>query len=330
MLRKAAIVLSLTIGMVLPACRKDHPIEDEGQPADCVPTPPTPMQGWNFHVPQHAINGPRFSPNDGDEILFVERPFGSQTDYKLWRYRISGTATTEVLSGSNLVNMAVPADWGSNGWILLNLRGPDSAENIFKVKTNGDSLTQLTITGSSFSPIWSPSSSYFGYSKSDGPSYSVKVDAETGSTDTLIEVPLNSSSCWYDEDMVASVGLSGVFIGQAQTDQMTRIAEMPEDLYDFASPAGIVVLPDDQTILWMHTGGLYSTDMNSGTTEQVFKTCNSQYFVGLDYSPQTNKLLTTRITRTPVNDHDLLIATDIVLMNPDGTGQEVLNIPFPE
>jgi len=90
------------------------------------------------------------------------------------------------------------------------------------------------------------------------------------------------------------------------------------------------MLPDNQTILWMHTGGLYRTDMTSGSTQQLFHSCNSQYFVGLDYSPQTNKLLTTRITRTPLNDHDLQIATDIVLMNTDGTGQEVLNIPFPE
>ena len=72
------------------------------------------------------------------------------------------------------------------------------------------------------------------------------------------------------------------------------------------------------------------TNMTSGFTQQLFSTCNSRYFVGLDYSPQTNKLLTTRITRTPLNDHDLQIATDIVLMNPDGTGQEVVNIPFPE
>jgi hypothetical protein len=236
---------------------------------------------------------------------------------------------TAILSGSNLVNMSFPTDWGSNGWILLNLRS-GQGENIYKIKDTGDSLTQVTFTSMNFSPIWSPGCTAYGYGHTGDLGGQILVDAVSGSSDTLSSVPLNNTSCWFEEGKVASIGTSGVFIGDLATDQVTRVCGLPSDLYDFASPAGISVLPGDQTILWMHTGGLYRTDMASGSTEHLFCTCNSQYFVGLDYSPQTNKLLTTRITRTPMNDHDLLIATEIVLMNPDGTGQEVLNIPFPD
>ena len=41
------------------------------------------MVGWNFIVSEHVVGGPRFNPNDGDEIMFVERPFGSQTNFNL-------------------------------------------------------------------------------------------------------------------------------------------------------------------------------------------------------------------------------------------------------
>lgn len=307
-------------------------MEVEDPPCDCIPTPPAPLLDWHFQVPEHTVNGPRFNPNDGDEIMFIERPYGSQTHFTLWRYRISTGTMTEVLSGNNLVNMTFPADWGSNGWVLLNLSsGQGQGENIYKVKGTGDSLTQLTFTSMNFSPIWSPSCASYGYYRTDEqPAGQILVDAASGSSDTLSSVPLNGTSCWFEEGRVASVGTSGVFIGDLATDQMTRVCGPPSDLYDYASPTGITVLPGNQTILWMHTGGLYRTDMASGATEQLFCSCNSQYFVGLDYSPQTNKLLTTRITRTPKNDHDLRIATEIVLMNPDGTGQEVLDIPFPD
>lgn len=329
MFKRSSIVLLLTIGMVFPACRKDHPDGVEAPTCDCIPTPPTPMQGWNFQVPEHVVNGPRFNPNDGDEFIFMERPHGSQTEFNLRRYRISTGLMSQVLTGDNLVNMSFPADWGSNGWILLNLTS-SQGQNIFKVKATGDSLSQLTFSSSNFSPIWSPSCTHYGYNYTGVPGGQVLVDAHSGNSDTLLSVPLNGTSCWFEQDLVASVGFSGVFIDDLVTDQTIQVCAMPSDLYDFAAPTGIAMLPGDQTILWMHTGGLYRTDRASGSTEQLFCTCNSQYFVGLDYSPQTNKLLTTRITRTPMNDQDLLIETDIVLMNPDGTGQQVLNLPFPE
>lgn len=136
-------------------------------------------------------------------------------------------------------------------------------------------------------------------------------------------------TCWYSEQRATTVSPYGVFDWDMAIDHVRQVCELPSGLYHFGSPAGTAVLPDHQTVLWMHIGGLYRTDMASGATEQLLCSCNSQYFVGLDYSPQTNKLLTTRVTRTPMNDHDLRIATEIVLMDPDGTDQEVLDIPFP-
>jgi|GEM_PF-1976332 hypothetical protein len=287
------------------------------------------MLGWNFGVPQHVVNGPRFNPNDGDEIIFMDRPYGSQFEFRLWRYRISSISMEQVLAGSNLVNTHFSADWGSNDWILLNLRSAGGAENIFTVKSNGDSLTQLTFTSMNFSPLWSPSCSAYGYQRSAAPGGTVRVDVATGYHDTVPGF-FDQSTCWYSDSHAATVTPYGVFHWDMTTDQTDQVCGLPADLYDFSTPSGLAVLPGHHTAVWTHAGGLFSTDMGTGATTQMLRTCNSRYFVGLDYSPQTNKLVTTRITRTPLNDHDLLIDTDIVLMNPDGTGQQVLEIPFPE
>lgn len=322
---RVLIPLLLTLGVILPACRKDHPLGQEVLPAECVPTPPIPMLGWNFQVPEHAINGPRFNPNDGDEILFVERPFGSETDYKLHRYRISTGVSVVVRSGSNLVNIHYPANWGSNGWMLINLR--DVGENIFMMKDNGDSLTQLTSTSKNFHPLWSPEGNAFGYQHQLGGSYPVIVDLGTNHSDTVTGV--FTTTCWYAPTSTVYLE-NGVWTWQMGSDPV-KVSDLPADLYAWGDlGSGIVVLNDHSTALWMQAGGLYRTSLTDGGTSKVFSTCNSQYFVGLDYSPQTNKLVTTRITRTPAGDRDLRISTDIVLMNPDGSGQEVLNIPFPE
>jgi|GEM_PF-2208761 len=85
MATRVHIACLLSLLLVFPACRKDQPLGEGGLPSDCIPTPPTPMVGWNFIVSEHVVGGPRFNPNDGDEIMFVERPFGSQTNFNLHR-----------------------------------------------------------------------------------------------------------------------------------------------------------------------------------------------------------------------------------------------------
>jgi len=230
-----------------------------------------------------------------------------------------------ILSGSNLVNMSHPADWGSNGWILLNLMS-NEGENIYRIKDNGDSLSQLTFTRMNFNPLWSPSGGSFGYQYQPGGAYPIIMDLSTNETDTV--AGFFNGGCWYAPNTLATLS-SGVWLWQIGSEPY-KVCDYPTDLYDFAGPSGIAVLADHTTAVWMHTGGLYRTDLSDGGTTQLCTTCNSRYFVGLDHSSQTNKLLTMRITRTPISEFNLRIETEIVLMNPDGSGQEILQLPFPE
>jgi hypothetical protein len=328
MLFHRSIIAALVLIVVLPACRKDHIMDLPGGTGDCIPTPaPGSLLGWNFIVPQHVVNGPRFNPNDGDEIVFVERPYGSQTEFRLWRYRFSSNTLEQVLSGSNLVNMHYPVDWGSNDWFLLNLRSSGGAENIFKIRSNGDSLTQLTFTSMNFNPHWSPEGIAFGYQHQSGITYPIIMDLGTNATDT---VPGSfATTCWYAP--TSTIFLSGGIWSWHIGSEPSKICDLPTDLYAWGDQgSGVVVLDDQTTVLWMQSGGLYQTNLQTGLSVRLFSTCNSRYYVGLDYSPHTKKLVTTRITRTPVSENDLQIGIDIMLMNPDGTDQQVLNIPFPE
>ncbi len=222
------------------------------------------MLGWNFQVPEHVVNGPRYNPNNGDEIIFIERPFGSQTQFHLHRYRISIGTDDVILSGSNLVNMSYPADWGSTGWLLLNLSS-QTGSNIYKLMDNGDSLTQVTFTSMNFNPLWSPSGDSFGYQYQPGQQFAVKYEPSTGASDTLSGF-FDQSSTWYTEEAVSTVSYTGVWNWDMASGEVHKVCELPAALDGTSTPAGTAMLPDGRTLVWAHIDGLFRTDMITGST----------------------------------------------------------------
>jgi len=243
----------------------------------------------------------------------------------MWKYSISNHTLTAILTAGVLPDIG-GTDWGSNGWVLL-----DDGGNIFKVKDNGDSLTQLTFSEANTSPQWSPSSAAYGYTYiGNGPWVSVHTSVATGISDTLHQVPIFQNSCWYTETQVVWANNAGVLRGDLLTDEWTIVGPtpVPSDP-DNAHYFGITTMGN--AAVWTHISGLYLTDLaNDAGTQLLLSTCDSRYFSGLDYSPQTNKLLGIRRRFTPQDSTTLLVENELVLMNPDGTGLQVLHIPFPE
>ena len=319
--------------MVLPACRKDHPVGVEDLFSDCIPTPAAPLQDWNYQLPQHFLGAAKFNPHNGNEIMFFVLNHGLMSDFRLYRYALGTNSLTEVLAGNNLVNMGY--SWGTNGYILLTMYAQNGSKNIFMCSDDGDSLHQLTFTDWNFGPMWSPDATRWAfYNNSVGLSVSMVCSSDSASCDELGRA-IGDISCWYSANSVVTIlsmtSTFSLFSWTISSDGLHMVQDIPYHPDNMGGPKGLTVLADGRTALWLQTTGLYKSDLISGATERVSGgTCNSRYFVGLDYSPHTNKLLTTRITRTPAGDHDLVIETAIVLMNPDGTGLEVLDIPFPE
>ncbi len=180
------ILLSLFIaGFLILSCEK--------QPEFCPPTPPGPAdiaslinQGILVKPDTFCMTEPfPEQPNIGftsvyDSITYKLKAVNPLNPFEIAysKIHIVGLGnwaelwTMNIATGekSLLLQSDVPRlDWGKNGWIVYSIYEEEYAFNIYKVKSNGDSLTRLTQPGfKNIRPQWNTNETRVFYEHSSG------------------------------------------------------------------------------------------------------------------------------------------------------------------
>lgn len=310
-----AALLTLGAGAFFSSCQKDDqapsPISDP--PQETEPCEPIPF--WT---------GLGLRPTIGDslDILFTSRPlvnprnpdeiiFQLSLDRKVYKVNFT-TLEKQILleEGQHYRSL----DWGTNDWLLYTQNG------LHKVKSNGDSLTQITNGLGSFAS-WNPDGDKYTYVKTSSQGGLMRVIANTHDEiiDTL-PVTLNLQVDWATEDTIFFRG--GMYImGQ---DQATPLYEIP------MGQTGYVSAISNSEFAHL-ASGLRIVNAQTGVVVQThppYPACRS--YLGIHYSPQKQKLLSTEMYRELMPDgiHEYL-KFSMVWLNLDGTVHETIDItPF--
>ena len=125
------------------------------------------------------------SPNNNDEIVFLKKKVnGGWHESELYHFNLCSGEGNCIAVGGRLM------DWNIDDWLLL--IQPD--QNIYKIKTDGTGLQQLTFDGDyNNQPRWNPDGARFVYTKvSNGKGYFIIADENGVALDTLENVNNNS------------------------------------------------------------------------------------------------------------------------------------------
>ncbi|OGC78097.1 MAG: hypothetical protein A2145_02350 [candidate division Zixibacteria bacterium RBG_16_40_9] len=143
------VLIFIGIFFIINTCKVKNPVEP---PLAC----PDIVDG---ELAYKAVDyGVSWSP-DGDSIVYRHVQLSAVDSYGLYIFDTL-TASLRYLGGGLL---ALYPRWSPTvGWIVYNMNA-----QIYKIKTNGDSLTQLTFTGRNFFPDWSPDGSKIVYDRTD-------------------------------------------------------------------------------------------------------------------------------------------------------------------
>lgn len=311
---KWQIVLFFFFTMLFTHCKKDaaiHPtVEDE-----CVNFPPSSSPlGYQYQQPEITYNAPCFNPNNPNEIIFVRGHYSTQSN-ELVKYNFTTKNETILL---NLTQIWGHPNWGINGWILLN-KGDNQ---VWKIKDNGDSLTQLT-TQFGIDAIWSPNADEFAYWVQIGSTYYTFFSDVNGNIfDTLLYPNILYRGAWSpDGSKIAtnfSYGLSYIDLNTRQTIQV-NIPSNSTPIYD------ISWLSDSKTMIWCTNDGFFKTNINTNSTTRIKTACSSRRYIYPTVF--NNKIIIQRFDSKLISENIIWTENNIYTMDADGNNEKKLIFP---
>lgn len=121
--------------------------------------------------------GPSWSA-DGNSIVYRHLQISVVDSFGLYILNTFTKSLTYLGGGA----LAEDPDWSPKGdWIAF-----ESSARIYKIKTNGDSLTQLTFSGTNFFPNWSRDANKIVYDRTDSAFGVWMMDADGGNKKWII------------------------------------------------------------------------------------------------------------------------------------------------
>ena len=306
-------ILYLFCFSTLLSCKKDKSKE-------CEPLPPTPsLLGWQY---QYHTNAPiptfaTFNPNNPNEIVYVE--IANINTQDLVVYNIQTKEKKVLHTGKFMDNR----QWGKSGWIIFNTHeDPVGGYTIYKVRPDG-SGKQVLVENNAFSPVVHPDGNKFLYVQGTGTFVIKDLDGMTIKSCGLGGMGSLYPSQWVNDSIVIFGRANEVWNFNTNTCQYEVVVISPYGPDKFYCMG---YLPPDN-IVWGHVDhGIFQTSITTGEEKLVKASCSSKCYYKISYSPQINKMLVFRETYTTPDSSNLYITPELVLMKPDGTAEQVIDL----
>ncbi len=294
-------------------CKKDPPILSltNNNTDDCLNLQSTTIAAYlNWPDIDTTYNVPRFNPSNSNEIVYVQGIISSGKSYLVKRNLITGQET-QIIS-----DVWQRPDWSVKDWIVFN-----HADNqVWKIKSNGDSLTSITTTGG-LNAVWSSDGSKIAYAQEVSATIQI-TDVNGNYLDSLpfFAVYLSRWSC--DGNYICATAhdhinavYQNVSTGQEvqptnNTNNNTQITWM-----DWT--------PDTKFIIWANPTGIYKTNISTKETIKLKKSCNGSYYISISVSPDGNKIIAQRVDQK-IENQNLYTKSGLSLINIDGTNEVII------
>lgn len=288
-------------------------------------TPPTPdfdfilWSKWGKEAPWRVL----YDPND-ENVIFYTTSEPNNANHILWKYDRKRNLK-KLIDEQVLINISI----NKNGWLVYE----KIDQNIYKIKTNGDSLTQLTIKGTYMSPSWSEDGAYIFYQDKyfGKPGKCIIQTSSKGDIiDTLENVgraeKIHSRGHYY-----YFTDFDGKEFSIVQLDLNTGLRKtivsknnnMGEEMGDCYTDLA------NTTLYWYNNSGLFTTNINTLHTTRLINGGHhsKNWFYHYQLSPINGHFICIRFITEVVNEYTLLGSSKIVEFKPDGICRRTVQLP---
>lgn len=299
------------------ACSKDDECIDSSELTD--------MSGELLYLARYpTYDKPCFNPNNPDEIIFSYTTYETELSSKILKYNLSSKEYETIYEGF----LQSRPRWGRNDWILLPLfnESENNGFNIWKIRSNGDSLTQLTYSGNCHTPDWNIVGDKFIYKLGfTSPTKYIMADEFGNFIDTTL-IGTGGGGTWQHDSLIANGNFKGLFLGNPYSKFYDYQTLFEPNEISSISRGGAEWL-NQETVIWAHVTGMYKTNIITNETELLKETCISSYYQLPTYSPQSSKVVFVKVDRVNRGSEGGDLYSKLYIMNTDGSNEQKIEIP---
>ncbi|MGZ6554615.1 MAG: hypothetical protein ACXVDV_18645 [Bacteroidia bacterium] len=243
------------------------------------------------------FQAPSINPNNPDELVFLYTNVNKPQLSGLYSFSILTSSKKQLTSGLKILNQP---KFGKNGWVLINVVNGDYRE-IWKIKSNGDSLTKITSNYPDLYPEWNSDATKIIFNRQiylGSPSSKILIADPQGTIlDSITNQYFFDGAIDKNDELVFppySKRNYGITTVNLVTKAETKLYE-PNDPY---SPIiqGIACHPNAEDFYFTtYYNGLYKINKVSKVVSLIKSFCDTKAYGFISFSPDGTFLLAERI-----------------------------------
>ncbi|MDD2984432.1 MAG: hypothetical protein PHQ74_13685 [Crocinitomicaceae bacterium] len=310
-------VFSILFGLSMGSCKKEIPILEEPllvapESTDC---PPLKIDTGYLLGDPYLYNdyaapfqyGAVVNPNNDNEIIFYE---GIAPNTRLYYYNLATHEKRMLLDESVLVSIS----WSKKDWILFQ----KSADfNLYKMKSNGDSLTQLSFGQEWYEAQWNHAGDkYIAYYKNGHWPRTFILNEDGLVIDSLANWQHQSGS-WSHPNYYLGFRMNEIMIMEIETKTVIKHLNLEKNV-NFINWGSI------NEIIYTQGNKTYNYNLLTNETKLIKFECYVGY-QATSFSSDFNKLFFMKgVTSLQANGKYLHVG-NIITMNKDGSNEQQIN-----
>ena len=296
-------------------------------PCDC-PALPVQANGvgpW-YTGPALTYDLPCFNPNNQREIVYYKGETNNLTNYGLYTANLDTHQQHFIHLGNDFY---MQVRWGSTGWLALSKNN-----QVWKMKANGDSLTQLTFGTPHYMPQWSPDGQRIVCREPDTRGAPLVIFDKNGRRLAQLNgFPVNYCESWSPDGTklliiygpLANDQGYGVGVYDLATNHAELLVDTQVPNNSSGNLTGAVWLPDSRNVVWAAGTGIYTTDTQTRVTKQLHTGCDTRLYLRPDVSADGRTILVCRVdSKSLDNGQGVYVESNLWLMDIDGSNERKL------
>lgn len=314
-----AIFLCLFCG-ILPGCRKDPQVNVAEVPEDTTGEAECPLfpyyegaqGGYTLQGDSTSYVMPYFNPDNDQEFLYVKKGYYALNS-TIEKYNLQTSEHSVIYTGQ----IYSRPKWGKNDWIIF----CPADENIWKVKSDGTNLTQITFSGGYFFPEFNYTGDKIIVKHKDVNHTSYIMDLDGTLLDT-IDFQVDNNSNWQHPNYLVTYSYDIIKIIDVSTNSLVVSYNYPDALGLWGNVNWI----NENTIIWSERNGIHKSYMSLNKIIRLNKICGTFFHNGTINSSKT-KLIWERYDYSYIDVENLKLDIRLIMLLPDGTILDTLNLP---